>query len=78
MFDDLSVADLEAMRVSLREALVALATGKQTAEVRYGETGRKFHPADTKATQSLLAQVVDEIARRSGARRGGFTVMHGG
>ena len=40
MFDDLSDAELVAMRTQLRDAVIAVASGKQTAEVRYGDTWR--------------------------------------
>jgi hypothetical protein len=78
MFDDLTLDQLKTMRTNLREALVALATGKQTAEVRYGETGRKFHPADPAATQAMLNRVIAAIeAREVGGRRSGAIFPRG-
>lgn len=71
MFDDLTDAQLVTMRTQLRDAVIALASGKQTAEVRYGETGRKFHPADLAATEALLNRVVAEINKRAGSTSSG-------
>lgn len=77
MFDDLSDAELATMRTDLRAAVIALATGKQTAEVRYGETGRKFHPANQAAAESMLNRVVAEIARRAGTPSGAIFPVAG-
>lgn len=78
MFDDLTLDQLKTMRTQLRDAVIALASGKQTAEVRYGDTGRKFHPADLGATEALLNRVVAEIGRREGATSGGAIFPMGG
>lgn len=71
MFDDLSDAEIATLRTQLRDTVIALASGKQTAEVRYGDTGRKFHPADLPSTEALLNRVVAEITRRSGTGSAG-------
>ena len=67
MFDDLSDAELVAMRTQLRDAVIVLASGKQTAEVRCGDTGRTFHLADLPANEALLNRIVAEITRRGGS-----------
>lgn len=66
MFDDLTDAELVTMRTDLRAAVIALNTGSRTAEVRYGDSGRKFHPADPAGTQDLLNRVIAEINKRAG------------
>lgn len=66
MFTDLSDAQLEALRVSLRTAWLALIGGGTVAEIRYGEMGEKYHPADAKATETFLARVIAEQVRRAG------------
>jgi hypothetical protein len=77
MFDDLTDAELATMRTQLRDAVIKLASGEKTAEVRYGETGRKFHPADLAATEALLNRVVAEIARRAGTGSGAIFPVTG-
>lgn len=78
MFDDLTLEQLRALQVTAREAWQKLSLGLAVAEVRYGDTGRKFHPASVKEAASFLQTVTDEIKTRTGTRRGGFTVVHGG
>lgn len=67
MFDDLSDAELVALRTQLRTAVIALGLGEKTAEVRYGDNGRKFHPADQAAAEAMLNRVIAEIAKRAGS-----------
>jgi hypothetical protein len=77
MFDDLTLDQLKTMRTNLRDAVLKLAAGEKTAEVRYGETGRKFHPANLDATQALLNRVIAAIDAREG-RSGGAIFPVGG
>lgn len=69
MFEDLADADLDAVIAKLRSAVIDLAAGIKVAEIRYGEMGRKFHPANPAEARSLLDSALAEKDRRAGKCR---------
>jgi hypothetical protein len=70
MFDDLTLDQLKTLRSELRTAYQKLVLGQATAEIRYGEMGHKFHPADAKACEIFLARVNEAIAKLEGCASG--------
>lgn len=78
MFDDLTIEELKALRITLRGALQSLIFGQTVTEFRYGDHGEKLSVADVKQAKSYIADITQRIATLEGGRRGGFTVMHGG
>ena len=77
MFTDLSDVDLAALITNLRSAALDLAMGKQTAEIRYGEHGEKFHPADAEKTLNFLNRAIAERDRRAGVSSRGAIFPRG-
>jgi len=69
MFDDLSLDEAQTLKVQLREAYLKLVQGKEVAEIRYGEMGRKFHPASVEGVREAIADLDRRIAKLQG--RGG-------
>lgn len=78
MYEDLTVEQLTQLRTDLRLAYHSLIAGGQSAEIRYGEHGEKFHAASPALVEAAISKINAELARRTGAARGGFTVLHGG
>jgi hypothetical protein len=77
VFDDLTLDQLKTLRVDLRTAYQKLVLGQATAEIRYGELGEKFHPANPEACEKLLARVDAEIAKREGCLTGAIIPVVG-
>lgn len=66
MFDDLSIDELKALRVSLRTAWTDLLAGKGESSIRYGDFAQTFHATTPDACEKALAQVAAAITRRCG------------
>jgi hypothetical protein len=77
MFDDLTLAELQALRTRLREALVNLVAGEKVADIKYGEMGRKMHPTTPAAARELLSEVQVAIDRLEGRRTGAIFPVGG-
>lgn len=71
MFSDLSDVALAALIEKLQTALVDLVAGNKVAEIRYGEMGRKFHPANVDVAERFLNVALSERDRRAGCSRNG-------
>lgn len=65
MFTDLSHSDLATLITNLRTALLNLAMGQATAEIRYTDGGESFHPSDPKKTEELLNKAIAERDKRA-------------
>ena len=71
MFTDLTDVALAAVIEKLRAAVIDLVAGNKVAEIRYGEMGRKFHPANPTEARALLDDALAERDRRAGCSRNG-------
>lgn len=71
MFSDLTDVALAALIEKLRNAVIELVAGNKVAEIRYGEMGRKFHPASAADARGLLDDAIAERDRRAGCSRNG-------
>lgn len=67
MYDDLTDEQLVALRTDLRLAYHSLIAGGQPAEIRYGDQGEKFHPANPAMCETAIARINATLARRAGA-----------
>lgn len=67
MYDDLTDEQLVTLRTDLRLAYHALIAGQQPAEIRYGEHGEKFHPANPAMCEAAIARINGTLARRAGS-----------
>lgn len=77
MFSSLADEQLTALRDELFAALTTLLKGEKVSEIRYGEIGRKFHPATAADCESFLGRVQDEIDVRAGCGGGGLLPVIG-
>lgn len=75
MYDDLTDEQLVALRTDLRLAYHALIAGQQPAEIRYGEHGEKFHPANASMCETAIARINATLARRTGTGGALFPVV---
>lgn len=66
MFEGLPDADLTALIAELRSAAIKLAIGQATSQIRYGEFGEVFHPADLEKTEDFLNRAIAEQRKRAG------------
>lgn len=70
MFDDLTLEQLTALKVSLRDAWTKLVSGALVVEVRYGELGHKFAPTTPEACETLISKVQTAIDKANGCSGG--------
>jgi hypothetical protein len=72
MFTDLTDADLATLISNLRTAAFNLAMGQQVSDIRYGDGGESFHPADAEKTEQFLNRAIEERNNRlAGCTRSG-------
>lgn len=72
MFADLTDIALGVLIENLRTAAMNLATGQAVSDIRYGDGGQSFHPADADATERFLNRAIEERdARSRGYRNSG-------
>lgn len=65
MFTDLSDLGLATLISNLRTAALNLAMGQATSDIRYGDSGQSFHPADAAKTEEFLNRAIAERDRRA-------------